>query len=561
MACDCITLRFGFYILESNNYREGRVVLTSTNNYGNFVNGQPYWQFTESEVFGNVPDGFNIEISQLNGAGAWRIYIIDNVGVPANSGLEVLRQKILLEPPQDCPDFIKYKAKPDTPITNFAGFQDVSNQEGFDFFARTECCADTNGAFYFYFYYGPLAEDYYYALFNIPNGDYNSYPYWQIELLDENNLGTGLFVQLSRSSDDRWVFYWINSLNQDPSIAGIGDDFYEYMGDPFSVYPEYPADLIGYTNWWQISTVISYPTVEFGNTWGICEIPPTCIVYQNRTKKEYPSIKLPEIFEEENRGYFRCCCEAIVLADQTSSDTWKNDVTSAWIKLSDVLDTASFDLYKDNTLATYQPTQVTFARESLGRYVTIPWQDVLNTDGAGCYRLDITFTIAGVNQTFTWGKYKLKPYSIQNALETARVKAIFNAYNEIEQIDFRDSKVEDTLRFYGFIGNAQPNMEIDNIIYDNREMKKVIRENLNTYEIITDPICEEFTKSLKDLYLLSENELFISDYNAHNHSYRYQDLPVIVTESPEIEYYDFSREAKLTCIVGDKFKNKRSYYK
>jgi hypothetical protein len=61
--------------------------------------------------------------------------------------------------------------------------------------------------------------------------------------------------------------------------------------------------------------------------------------------------------------------------------------------------------------------------------------------------------------------------------------------------------------------------------------------------------------------LLSENELFISDYNAHNHSYRYQDLPVIVTESPEIEYYDFSREAKLTCIVGDKFKNKRSYYK
>jgi hypothetical protein len=104
-------------------------------------------------------------------------------------------------------------------------------------------------------------------------------------------------------------------------------------------------------------------------------------------------------------------------------------------------------------------------------------------------------------------------------------------------------------------------LAIDNIIYDNREMKKVIRENLNTYEIITDPICEEFTKSLKDLYLLSENELFISDYNAHNHSYRYQDLPVIVTESPEIEYYDFSREAKLTCIVGDKFKNKRSYYK
>jgi len=66
---------------------------------------------------------------------------------------------------------------------------------------------------------------------------------------------------------------------------------------------------------------------------------------------------------------------------------------------------------------------------------------------------------------------------------------------------------------------------------------------------------------LTDLYLLSENQLFISDYNAHNHSYRYLDLPAIVQESPEITYFEFSREASLKCIVGDKFKNQRSYYK
>jgi hypothetical protein len=103
-------------------------------------------------------------------------------------------------------------------------------------------------------------------------------------------------------------------------------------------------------------------------------------------------------------------------------------------------------------------------------------------------------------------------------------------------------------------------MEIDNIIYRNREMKRVIRENLNSYEIITDPSHKCITQPMVDLYLLSENELYISDYNAHAHDYCLYDVPVIVEESPEIEYYEFSRKAKVTCQVGDKFKNKRTYY-
>ena len=92
-------------------------------------------------------------------------------------------------------------------------------------------------------------------------------------------------------------------------------------------------------------------------------------------------------------------------------------------------------------------------------------------------------------------------------------------------------------------------------------MKKVIRENLNTYEIHVDPTCNEHIDKLTDLYLLSENELYLSDYNAHNPSYKYQDVAAIVQESPEIVYFDFSREVGLKCVVGDKFKDKRSYYR
>jgi hypothetical protein len=185
---------------------------------------------------------------------------------------------------------------------------------------------------------------------------------------------------------------------------------------------------------------------------------------------------------------------------------------------------------------------------------------VLNSDGEGCYTLKIQYEISGIVGFVIWGNFKLQNYSIQNTLKTARVRAFFNAYHEMEQIDFTNSNVESSFRFYGFIGNRQPNTEIDNIIYQNREMKRVIRENLNQYEIITEPVYECFTRPLIELFLLSENDLFISDYNAHNHSYRIQDLPVIVEESATLDYLPLSRYAILKCKVGDKFKNKRTHF-
>jgi hypothetical protein len=280
---------------------------------------------------------------------------------------------------------------------------------------------------------------------------------------------------------------------------------------------------------------------------------------EDRTLRSYPSVKLPESYEEEDRGMKGCCCEYLVLGDP-SGDSWKNDITSAWIKMATQNDYVDFYLYKDENGVNYQCVKQQMPKDPLAYYTTVSWIDVLNSDGVGCYELRIKFSIAGVTGYVVWGMYNLQPYSIQNAIGTARIRAIFNGKQESEGIDFTDSDVVSTLRFSGYIGNRQPNTEIDNIIYSNREMKRVIRENLNSYEIITDPVDECYTKPLLEVFLLSENELFISDYNVHNHSYRYNDIPVILQESAEVEYYDFSRRAKVTAIVGDKFKNKRTYY-
>jgi hypothetical protein len=286
----------------------------------------------------------------------------------------------------------------------------------------------------------------------------------------------------------------------------------------------------------------------------------TCGI-EERIFREYDSIRLPENFEEPNRGLKGCCeCEYLVFGSGSSS-TFENDVTSAWMKLSDSADIITFVLEDSHGNATnYIPTPQAFINEPFAYYTTIRWKDVLNSDGEGCYTLKIQYEISGIVGFVIWGKFKLQKYSIQSTLKTARVRAFFNAYHEIEQIDFTNSNVESSFRFYGFIGNRQPNTEIDNIIYQNREMKRVIRENLNQYEIITEPVFECFTRPLIELFLLSENELFISDYNAHNHSYRIQDLPVIVEESATLDYLPLSRYAILKCKVGDKFKNKRTHF-
>jgi len=280
---------------------------------------------------------------------------------------------------------------------------------------------------------------------------------------------------------------------------------------------------------------------------------------EDRIFKEYNAIKLPQTFVEPDRGLEDCCCKFLVLAS-SSNNSWENDITSAWIKLSDPNDVITFKLLKNNNPTTYIPTPVPFPNEPNAFYTTINWNDVLQLDGQGCYKLTIIYNISGIIGTLNWGQYDLRPYTIENALSTARIRAVFNGKQEFEDIDFTNSDVVSDIRFNGFIGKRQPNMQLDNIIYNNREMKRVIRENLYQYDIITDPLDECIIKPMIETYLLSENELYISDYNAHNHSYLYNDLPVITEESPEVEYYDFSRKAKLTCKVSDKFKNSRTYY-
>lgn len=283
---------------------------------------------------------------------------------------------------------------------------------------------------------------------------------------------------------------------------------------------------------------------------------------QERIKKFYDSIQLPEVFEEDDRGFAKCCHKFLVLASN-QPETWKNDMSSAWIKVSDPSDTFSFILVDaDTQVATaYAPIIQEFPNEENAYYTTISWKDVLLSDGEGCYEIRIAYNISGITGSFTWGTYQLKTYSVENAIGTARLRVFFNLIQQIEGINFTGANVEDSIRFCGQIRNDQPNTEFDDLVYQDRKFRTIVHENLPTFEMITDPYTDEVLRKFTKLYLLSANELFISDHNAHTSSYRILDIPARVQDSANRERPDeFSRFEYLKCIFGLREVNERTHY-
>lgn len=254
------------------------------------------------------------------------------------------------------------------------------------------------------------------------------------------------------------------------------------------------------------------------------------------------------------------CCEPYMVCALNGGERWETDKTSAWIKLFSAGDSATFNLYKDGVLAGIQPTPQDFVNDDYSKYVTVDWVEVLNQDGVGCYTIEIDWEIGGVTGTLYWGEYKLVEFSSDVVEGMIKISTVLNSKQSIEDIDFTGSNVVDDFRCKGYFGDRQPKMVVDNIIYNSREMNKVTRENLNEYTLYTKGLKETYIRKLTDLWLLSENQLYVSDFNTVNPSYNYLDFPAIVAESPEIKYFEMSRISTLTVKLNDKVKNSRSYY-
>lgn len=271
-------------------------------------------------------------------------------------------------------------------------------------------------------------------------------------------------------------------------------------------------------------------------------------VMQDRTKLTFDVAKTPIIVAEEDRGFPECCEPMLKVADVTSVDRYRNDVTAEW----DFGDEVTFTLYKNGELATYQPPSFPFVATPNAYYCQFEWRDVLISDGPGCYRLDCSVSYAGLEATRTKGDYELIPWDADRVNGQVRVLSVLNDNNTLEGIDFTGSMVTDSVRMSGKFGYFQPNTQIDNIQYVSGEMQKVRRENLYDYELRVNLSKETIIERIIDRHLLAENSCFVSDYNKDNYSYKYKDLPLIVKEGATVEHFDGSRRVKVVCKFEDK---------
>jgi len=282
-----------------------------------------------------------------------------------------------------------------------------------------------------------------------------------------------------------------------------------------------------------------------------------------RHKKCVEVVQLPSAFIEEKRYKCAPCstCKQLVLAHPTESDSYKNDKKGVFLRKGLITDIVSFSM--ENEAGDVIPNlgdTVSFTNDILAIGFIYDWQKIIINHGVDCYKIKVNFSIAGVTGDYTLGTYNLKQYSIDTSKYTVRVMSKFDSFSQKYNIDFTDSNFIDSVRFNGFFGNRQPNTEVNQLINKGRISDKVTRENLNTYFLRTDPINVCYTKQLLEMHFLHEDELLISDHNASNHSYDYFDKKVVLEDSPEVEYTDGNRKAKINATFSDRTKTNKTYY-
>lgn len=280
-----------------------------------------------------------------------------------------------------------------------------------------------------------------------------------------------------------------------------------------------------------------------------------------RKKEDFQVIKLPKPLINEDRGLIECCCNYEVFADESSNDTWKNDITGRKIQRFNDSDIVTFKIKKCGTAGylTNLGSDAIFPNEPLAVGFMFDWKQYLTTYGAGMYTIEVEYTLSGVTGGYTIGNFQLLPYNTQLLDGTVRIRSHYSSYSLEEEFDYTGSNFVDTIRFGGMFGLMQPNSEVNNLVDKGRKVVKTSREFVKTYELKSNPLGNCFTDLILN-HLLNEDDCFISDHNSMNHSYQYLDFPVSLNQLSNFDYPGSGRKIVINGNFGDRKKITKSLY-
>lgn len=178
-----------------------------------------------------------------------------------------------------------------------------------------------------------------------------------------------------------------------------------------------------------------------------------------------------------------------------------------------------------------------FGEVGFGRLgLRIDWYNVANLIGFGNFNVKIeiaNFTTAIVYYTEIH-KYRLMPFTCDNADDTVRITSFKNGYieNGNDYRNFTTGDWVDQVRFYGKLSNGGHNTEIDNLLTSNRDLHQIQTQIIDKFVLRLDNIVSADAMSfIKDDILA--NRMYIDDYNQSNITdYKGKYISLVDVEDP-----------------------------
>ena len=122
--------------------------------------------------------------------------------------------------------------------------------------------------------------------------------------------------------------------------------------------------------------------------------------------------------------------------------------------------------------------------------------------------------------------------------------------------DFTNSGYTTSMRLPGFFGRAEYSFEQDNIAKRDYSFMQNTMSSKREYKYQALQIPECITEDLWNFVLFGK-ELFISDYNKNNHSYKYELMPVKLEGNAGTEFFVTDRGCNINLTFSDRTENDR----
>ena len=273
-------------------------------------------------------------------------------------------------------------------------------------------------------------------------------------------------------------------------------------------------------------------------------------------------VSLPET-PPPDRDFAKCCYTNLVVADISDDDPYKNDFSGVFFKRETPSSSVIFKLIDTITLAEYflnSDTSGTFVdfggvQPELSFYI-VDWRKVLTLLGSGSYQIKKELDIVGISVDVFSNTFTLKPFSIEIADNTVRIDSVMDGKLISIDTDFNGTGYKTSLRLRGYFGRNERTFEQDNIAQRDYNLIQNTMSLKSNYQFQGLQIPECITVELWN-FVLFGNELFISDYNKNNHSYKYELTPVVLEDNTGTEFFVLDRAVNINLKFTDRRENNR----